>query len=272
MGEPGRHLCPPASAHPLADPQAGPGDVEPRGDGCRSRNVSQGPRARRGRAGRFSLCALGPHGSAAQQQTVGTPLGDVVSPGAGSARRAQLPVSLPGVLSVPSASLPVEFSVRKSTGLSVQDSREPGQPSRPQECSQNFHVGLCPHSSAPSPLPPSADGKRERFHVGRGPTAGEADWPSQVSCPRGGLPGHGSGEGSPPGFLPDSDLRGPRPAEFVWLEIHGVRPTGSDHTAWPVVRPSHLHYPQAVPVWASASESPERGWSCVRQRSPGLAG
>lgn len=85
-------------------------------------------------------------------------------------------------------------------------SREPGQPGHPQECSQSFHVGLYPHSSAPSPLPHLPTERGKVSMLAEVPLPRRQSWPSQVSCPRGGLLGHGSGEGGRLGSLPDSEL------------------------------------------------------------------
>lgn len=102
-----------------------PSDMEAWGDGGCSRNDSQWPRARRGQEDWFFLCTLGPHGNTAKGRTLGTLLGGALPPRSLVRRQGpRLPVSLPVTLSMTSGSFAVEFSMRKSTGLSVQDSPE----------------------------------------------------------------------------------------------------------------------------------------------------
>lgn len=99
-----------------------PSDMGSWGYRGRSRNDSQWPRARRGQEDWFSLCALGPHGKG---EDLGNTSGGCCLPRSLVRRQGpRLPVSPPVTLSMTSASFAVEFSMRKSTGLSVQDSPE----------------------------------------------------------------------------------------------------------------------------------------------------
>ena len=106
-----------------------------------------------------------------------------------------------------------------------------------------FPCGFVPAFISPQP-PPSVYGWKKggfpcrlRSHGGGG-RAGHARSPA----PTGGLLGCSSGEGGHLGFLPDSEPRGLRAAELVWLEIQGAWPTGSEH---PVQ--TQPHHPLAGP-------------------------
>lgn len=123
----------------------------------------------------------------------------------------------------------------------------PGQPRRPQECSQSFHVGLCLHSSALSPLSHLQTERRRVSIWPRSRRPGDRVGHPRSPVPTGGLLGHGSGEGSHPGFLSDSEFRGLHTAVLAWLGIQGVWPTSSEHTAWPMALQTQLHRLLTVP-------------------------
>lgn len=238
-----------------------PSDMEAWGDGGCSRNDSQWPRARRGQEDWFFLCTLGPHGNTAKGRTLGTLLGG------GVASQEPGPQAGPQAPCLPASYSEHDFGFIRSGVFHEEKhwtfcprlSREPGQPRRPQECSQSFHVGLCLHSPALSPLcictrkdggfPCWLRSHRPGDRVGR----------PRPPVPTGGLLGHGLGEGSHPGFFPTRSSEAcVRPRLRGWRFRERGPELGA--TAWPAVRQAQLCRPWTVPpvkaarpVWAAAA-------------------